>query len=410
MLIIKSNLRTIIIILLFIVSLYGAIVIGKELNTIHLAVLVVKDGKAVSDANVYVFAVTPNGTRLMAVASTDNQGMATFEFSIGEVIKPIINWNSVQKAIQISPGFYITVIGRVGEYKYFGTGSMKLPLKTIGPLITSTIVELKDRLLKVEGTLASTVNYKQQAPPWATLVYSKEESLRETLFKVATDPHTVAAGGYTIWRNREIAFKCTFAVTLKHSDRIILPWKVGEEISWVVSQSEKDVVFGVQQNSAKYISCIVVYAYECWGYEEPAGGDELYREHRVYIRYHLPDSLDSIKGVDDIEGFEQLLKSTPGKGLYPEDPTTAVMAHWDISEQFAIPGFGFIRGIPSCYLPKSLVVPIHVCLVLKSKYAIDVVVMIYCESGYTVSVYYIKVYRTVNADYSLPCWAIILKT
>jgi hypothetical protein len=410
MFIIKSNLRTIIIILLFIVSLYGAIVVGKELNTIHLAVLVVKDGKAVSDANVYVFAVTPNGTRLMAVASTDNQGMATFEFSIGEVIKPIINWNSIQKAIQISPGFYITVIGRVGEYKYFGTGSMKLPLKTIGPLITSTMVELKDRLLKVEGALASTVNYKQQAPPWATLVYSKEESLRETLFKVATDPHTGAAVGYTMKKYEEIAFKCTFSVTLKYSGTIIIPWKVGNEISWVTSQSEKELVFGVEQNSVKYISCLVTFTYECWEYEEPADGGELYREHRVYIRYHLPDSLDTTKGVDDIEGTEQFLKSAPGQGLNFANPATVVTLQEDVSTQFALPGFGFVCEIPLDYLPGSLVVSIDVCLVLKSGYAVTASVTVYCESGYTVSVYYIKVYRTVNADYSLPCWAIILKT
>ncbi|MCR6624206.1 MAG: hypothetical protein NDF58_06530 [archaeon YNP-LCB-024-027] len=410
MFIIKSNLRTIIIILLFIVSLYGAIVVGKELNTIHLAVLVVKDDKAVSDANVYVFAVTPNGTRLMAVASTDNQGMATFEFSIGEVIKPIINWNSVQKAIQISPGFYITVIGRVGEYKYFGTGSVKLPLKTIGPLITSTMVELKDRLLKVEGALASTVNYKQQAPPWATLVYSKEESLRETLFKVATDPHTTATVDYTMNKYEEIAFKCTFSVTLKYSGTIIIPWKVDKEISWVTSQSEKTLLFNVPQSSVNYISCLVTFTYECWEYEEPADGGELYREHRVYIRYHLPDSLDTTKGVDDIGGTEQFLKSSPGQGLYPANPTTDVKLREDVSTQFALPGFGFVRTIPLDYLPVSLVVSIDVCLVLKSGYAVDATVIVYCESGYTVSVYYIKVYRTVNADYSLPCWAIILKT
>jgi len=410
MFITKSYLRTIIILSLFIASFYGAIIIGKELNTIHLAVLVAKDGKAISNANVYVFAITPNGTRLMAVASTDSQGIATFEFSIGEVIKPIIDWNSIQKTIKISPGFYITVIGRVGEYKYFGTGSVKLPLKTIGPLTISTIVELRDRLLKVEGALSSTVNYKQQAPPWATLVYSKEESLRETLFKVATDSHTKAAVGYVMKKYGEIAFRCTYAVTLKYSGTIIIPWKVGEEISWVTSQTEKELVFGAGQNSVKYISCLVTFTYECWEYEEPADGGELYREHRVYIRYYLPDSLDTTKDIDDINGTEQFLKSAPGQGLDPENPSTVIILQEDVSTLFALPGFGFVREIPLVYLPASLVVAIDVCLVLKSGYAIDATVMVYCESGYAVSVYYIKVYRTVNADYSLPCWAIILKT
>jgi hypothetical protein len=410
MFIAKSNLRTIIIILLFIVSLYGAIVIGRELNTIHLAVFVVKDGKAVSNANVYVFAITPNGTRLMSVASTDGQGIATFEFSIGEVIKPLIDWNSVQRDIQINPGFYITVIGRVGGYKYFGTGSVKLPLKTIGPLITSTIVELGDRLLKVEGALTSKVDYKQQAPPWARLVYSKEGSLRETLFKVTTDPRTTATVDYTMKKYEEIAFRCTFSVTLKYSGAIIIPWKVASEISWVTSQSEKTLLFNVPQSNVKYISCLVTITYECWEYEEPADDGELYREHRVYIRYHLPDSLDTTKGVDDIDGTEQFLKSAPGQGLYPADPTTDVKLRGDVGTQFAVPVFGFVRGIPLDYLPVSLVVSIDVCLVLKSVYAIDATVIVYCESGYIVSVYYIKVYRTVNADYSLPCWAIILKT
>jgi hypothetical protein len=155
---------------------------------------------------------------------------------------------------------------------------------------------------------------------------------------------------------------------------------------------------------------LVTFTYECWEYEEPADGGELYREHRVYIRYHLPDSLDTTKGVDDIEGTEQFLKSAPGQGLNFANPATVVTLQEDVSTQFALPGFGFVCEIPLDYLPVSLVVSIDVCLVLKSGYAVTASVTVYCESGYTVSVYYIKVYRTVNADYSLPCWAIILKT
>ncbi|MEM2537886.1 MAG: hypothetical protein QXE38_01070 [Candidatus Methanomethylicia archaeon] len=405
----KFNLKTIFILVLFISSLIlGVCIVAQEMDKVYLAIIVTKDYKAIPNVNIYIFATAPNGTRFIKATSTNEHGIATITLSIKDVIKPLIDWNEAEKrSIKLHPVLYITAIGKYEGYKYFGVESTELPLTAIGPLKANVIVELTDKLTKVEEKLGTIIT-EQQAPPWARLIYSKEESKRETLFKVVTDQHTRATAYYEVTKYGIVGFKCTFSVTLYPTNNIIIPWKIGKEITVISNSESNEVTFSVGQNSVGYVSCLVTCTYECWEYEEPANGGEVYREHRVYIRYHLPETLMAVKGDDDIEGTEIYLKSAAGKGW--NTPATGVNLEGDVSMSFAIPVFGFVINIPQQYLPIPLKIPIDVALVIKTGYAVRASVHIFGEEGYTVYVYYIEVRRTVNAYYNFPTWAIVLKT
>jgi len=405
----KSNLKSIVIVLLFILTFIGGVYVASmELNRIYLVVTVVNGGRVVPGVNVYVFAITPNGTRFVKSASTNQYGIAAFELLIRDVINPLISWNQAEKrSFTLNPGLYITAFGRYNNTLYFGTGSVKLPLTTIGPIFKSITINLEHKISNVESKLGMYYA-RQQAPPWAKLIYTEQKTMRETFLKIVTDQNTKASCTYKAEQYKEIAFKCTFSVTLAADDSIKLPWSIGAEISWVVSQIEKVLEFNVAQNSIGYVSCLVAINYECWEYEEPADGGELYLEHRVYIVYYWPDSLQTIKGDDDIEGNQIFLKSALGKGW--DTPATAILLCAKVSQEFDIPIFTFIVGITFPELPLALRVPIDIDLVLKEAYSIWADVRVYGVEGVTINIYYIKVYRTLNAYYQLPAWAIILKT
>ncbi|MEM1550010.1 MAG: hypothetical protein QXE58_01575 [Candidatus Methanomethylicia archaeon] len=407
----KSSLKTIIITLLFVIALFGGVyIIAMALDTIHLNVTVVKDGKTVLGVHVYVFAIAPNGTRFVKSAVTNQYGVASFELSIKDIIKPVMDWNKAEKrSFTINPGLYITTLGKHNNTLYFGAGSIKLPLTLTGPIFTSTTINLQHKITKTQQKIkTSTMDMKQQAPPWAKLIYSEQKTMRETFFKVITDQNTKASCGYLAEYNKEVAFKCTFSVTLKSDNSIEVPWSIGAEISWVTSQTEKALTFDVDQNSIGYVSCLVALNYECWEYEEPADGGELYLEHRIYAQYYYPDSLQTTKGEDDIDGNQIFLKSTVGKGW--NEVATIVYLYSQVSQEFAIPIITFILGIQFSKLPATLRVPIDIDLVIKEAYSISADVRVYGVEGVTINIYYIKVYRTVNAYYELPAWAIILKT
>jgi len=413
MFIAKSNIRTITIISLFIVALFGGLyVVSLELDKIHLTVTVLKDGNIIPGANVYVFALAPNGTRLIATACTNQYGIAAFQLSIRNIIKPIIDWNSAEKrSFTISPGLYITSIGVYNNTIFFGSASTKLPLTLTGPLTASIKLDLKHPIKKVESKIKmASTDIQQQAPPWARLIYSAQTTMRETFFKVSTDQNTKASCAYLVEQYKEVAFKCTYSVTKVIDDSIVIKWTIGAEISWVTSQIESVLGLDVSQNSIGYISCLAAINYECWEYEMPADGGELYREHRAYISYYWPDSLQTVKGEDDIEGNQIFLKSATGKGW--NTVATIVYLHWHVSQEFAIPISKFIKFIAATFFefPQALNVPIDVDLIFKSTDAICADVRVYGVEGCTINVYKVEVWRTLNAYYQIPAWAIILRT
>jgi len=413
MFIAKSNLKTITIISLFIVALFGGVyVVSLELDRIHLTVTVLKDGNTIPGANVYVFASAPNGTRLIATACTNQYGIAAFQLSIKNIIKPIIDWNQAEKrSFTINPGLYITSIGVYNNTIFFGSASTKLPLTLTGPITTNVNLDLKHPIKRVETKIKTvSTNVQQQAPPWAQLIYSAQSTMRETVFKVSTDQNTRAHCGYVVEQYEEVAFKCTYSVTKVIDNSITVTWSIGAEISWVTSQIKKALVFDVGQSSIGYVSFLAAINYECWEYEMPADGGELYREHRVYISYYLPDSLQTVKGEDDIEGNQIFLEPATGKGW--NEVATVVLLHQDVSQEFAIPVSKFIKFIAATYFefPQALNVPVDVDLILKSTYAIGAYVEVYGVDGCAINIYRVEVWRTLNANYKIPAWAIILIT
>jgi hypothetical protein len=410
MFIAKSNLKTITIISLFIVALFGGVyVVSLELDRIHLTVTVLKDGNTIPGANVYVFASAPNGTRLIATACTNQYGIAAFQLSIKNIIKPIIDWNQAEKrSFTINPGLYITSIGVYNNTIFFGSASTKLPLTLTGPITTNINLDLKHPMKKVEAKVKMvSTSIQQQAPPWARLIYSTQSAMRETFFKVSTDQNTKAGCTYKVSQNEEVAFKCTYSVTQKIDDSVVIEWTIGAEISWVTSQIGKYFYFEVNPSGTGYLSSLVAINYECWEYDYPADG-EVYREHRVYIAYYWPDTLDKVMGEDDIEGNQVLLDTATGEGL--DKYVYGVFLHWDVSLEFAIPVTKFIKLLAAPTFPKALAVPIDVDLILKSATAINALVNIAGVEGYTIYIYRIQVWRTTNAWYQLPAWAIILRT
>ncbi|MCR6623880.1 MAG: hypothetical protein NDF58_04890 [archaeon YNP-LCB-024-027] len=406
--IIKSRLKLTMILLLFVVALFGGVyVVSLELDRIHLTVTVLKDGNTIPGANVYVYAVFPNGTKLVATTCTNVYGIAVFHLSVKDVIKPIINWNQAEKrSFTINPGLYITSMGVYNNTVYFGSASTKLPLTTSGPIITSVNLELRHPIKKVEGYAKMASTNIQQVSPWAKSIYSAQKTMRETFFKVSTDQNTKASCGYLVEQYREVAFKCTYSVTKVIDNSITVTWTIGAEISWVTSQIKKALGLDVSQNSVGYISCLAAINYECWEYEMPADG-EVYREHRVYIAYYWPDTLDKVIGEDDIEGNQVLLDTATGKGL--NSIATILYLDW---QELAIPISKFIKYISIKYLdfPQVLNVPLDVNLVFKSAHAICAHVEVYGVEGCTINIYKVEVSRTLNACYQIPAWAIILRT
>jgi hypothetical protein len=413
MFIAKYSLRTITIVLLFIIALFGGVyVVSLELDRIHLTVTVLKDGKTIPGANVYVFALAPNGTRLIATACTNQYGIAAFQLSIKNIIKPIIDWNQAEKrSFTINPGLYITSIGVYNNTIFFGSTSTKLPLTLTGPITTNVNLDLKHPIKKVETKIKTvSTNIQQQAPPWAQLIYSAQSTMRETVFKVSTDQNTKASCGYLVEQYREVAFKCTYSVTKVIDNSITVTWSIGAEISWVTSQIYKTLVFDVGQSSTGYVSFLAAINYECWKYEMPADGGELYREHRTYIVYYWPDSLQTVKGEDDIEGNQIFLRSVTGAGW--NTAAFIVYLHWHVSQEFGIPISKFIKLIATLFskFPQALNVPVDVDLIFKSTDAICADVRVYGVEGCTINIYRVEISRTLNAYYQIPAWAIILRT
>jgi hypothetical protein len=142
----------------------------------------------------------------------------------------------------------------------------------------------------------------------------------------------------------------------------------------------------------------------------PADGGELYREHRTYIVYYWPDSLQTVKGEDDIEGNQIFLKPATGAGW--NTIATVVYLHWDVSQEFDIPISKFIKLIAATFFefPQALNVPVDVDLIFKSTDAICADVRVYGVEGCTINIYKVEVWRTLNAYYQIPAWAIILRT
>ena len=374
----------------------------------------VKDGKIIPNARVYVFAITPNGTRFITRILTGPKGVGGATLSIRDIIKPIDDWNKMEKrSFILYPGLYITAVGEDGEYEYFGASSVKLPLTLTGPLSVQKKVQLKDKL-RVSKKMYSaqesgrSISVEQQAPPWAQLIWSEEHTRRETVLQVTTDAHSMASVAYLIEKNKEVAFKCTYSITSEIDDEVIVEWSIGAEISWVISSTEKYLTMDVVPNSVGYVSFMAAVNYECWRYEEPADSGQYFLEHRVYIMYYWPDTLDKIKGDDEITGKQELLKSKSGQGW--DQSVYTVYFHYATSYSFAIPVGTIVKLLASPYLPAALEVPIDVELVLKDTTAINADARIFAEEGYIVDIYLIEVWRTLNAYYHIPAWALILTT
>jgi len=413
---ILMKIRPLIFIVLMVTVLIGTVqIIAVELDFIHLSVTVVRNDKVIPNAKVYVFAVMPNGTCFITKLSTGTKGVAGATLSIREIIKPMYDWNKKEKrSFTLHPGLYITAIGKDGEYKYFGVSSVKLPLTLTGPLFVQTKLQLKDKLevpkklYSMQGN-GKNVNVKQQAPPWAWLVWVEEHEMRVTTLKVVTDEHTRAHIGYTIEKYADIGIECTYSITRKIDDEIIVKWKIGAEISWPVTEIKKALTLDVNPNSVGYISFKAVVRYECWEYDEPADGDEYFREHRVYIASYWPETLDTIKGTDEINGSSEFLESASGQGWNK----VATIVHFQkiISYSFAIPVGTLVRVLLAwAGFPAALRVPIDVNLKIRQETAITTYAEIYAEYGYTVDVEYTEAWRTLNAYYHIPAWALILET
>jgi hypothetical protein len=401
------------ILLLFVFALFGGVyVVSLELDKIHLTVTVLKDENTIPGANVYVYAVFPNGTKLVATTCTNVYGIAAFQLSIKNIIKPIIDWNQAEKrSFIINPGLYITSIGVYNNTIFFGSASTKLPLALTGPITTNINLDLKHPIKKVETKIKTvSTDIQQQAPPWAQLIYSAQSTRRETFFKVSTDQNTRAHCYYVVEQYREIAFKCTYSITKVIDNSIVVKWTIGAEISWVTSQIKNTLDFSVGQSSIGYVSCLADIIYECWEYEMPADGGELYREHRTYIVSYWPDSLQTVKGEDDIEGNQVFLEPATGKGW--DKAATAVLLQEKVSQEFDIPISTFIKFIAATFFefPQALNVPIDVDLIFKSTDAIWACVGVYGVEGCTINIYKVEVWRTLNAYYQIPAWAIILRT
>lgn len=410
------KMRSLILVLLIVTILIGTVqIMARELDSIHLSVTVVRNNKVISNAQVYIFAVMPNGTCFITKISSGAGGIAGTTLSIKEVIKPIYDWNGKEKrSFKLHPGLYMTAIGKDGEYKYFGVSSIKLPLTLNGPLFVQTKLQLKDKL-EIPKKLYSAqrnrknINTRQQAPSWAWLVWTEEHEMRVTTLKVTTDAHSRASVGYKVKINEQVAFKCTYSVTRKINDEIIIKWSIGAEISWETANIGKSLIMEVNPNNVGYISFKAIVHYECWEYDEPADGDEYFREHRVYITYYWPETLDTIKGTDEITGSQEFLESASGQGW--DQVATIIYLHSDISYSFAIPVGTFVKILLSwTRFPGALKVPIDVNLVLKHITAINADARIYAEQGYIVDVYHIEVWRTLNAYYRIPPWVLKLKT
>lgn len=138
--------------------------------------------------------------------------------------------------------------------------------------------------------------------------------MRVTTLEVVTDAHTRASVGYKVKINEQVAFRYTYSVTRKIDDEIIVKWNIGAEISWETTNIGKSLTMKVNPNIVGYISFKAIVRYECWEYDEPADGDEYFREHRVYITYYWPETLDTIKGTDEITVSQGFLESASGQG------------------------------------------------------------------------------------------------
>jgi hypothetical protein len=89
-----------------------------------------------------------------------------------------------------------------------------------------------------------------------------------------------------------------------------------------------------------------------------------------------------------------------------------VLLQEKVSQEFDIPISTFIKFIAATFFefPQALNVPIDVDLIFKSTDAIWAYVEVYGVEGCTINIYKVEVWRTLNAYYQIPAWAIILRT